>query len=404
MQIPRFLLALACAALPALGLAAADPVYTLAMPAAVSTGGDVTVELILLNPTASPIPDRAPVELAGRLVSEGKSWPVVLREKASEPPASVPAGGFVRRNYVFSLPADVNRRAVLELEQPTTLRAVVDVAESVATAPTGTAAQSHATTGSSRPGLVPRAAASHIERTFREHFEPHEPVYFIYGPEHPGAKFQLSFKYRIFGDSTSDQPETTRNSLQFGYTQRSLWDITANSAPFVDTSYMPELFYEHLAPEPEGKPEPFTWLGFQTGFQHESNGKDGANSRSLNILYLRPAVALGELGGWRVIFAPRFFSYILDMSDNSDLNKYRGYTEARVVFGRNDGPELTFSGRIGTGWDHFTYQLDLSYPLRFHSGGFASYFLLQYFNGYGESLIHYTDRSEVLRAGFSFVR
>lgn len=385
-----------------------EPVLTLATPAPVKAPGDpAVVDLLILNPSASELRYTPPAEIPGRLVAGSMSRPVVLRQSAGGNVGTVPAGSFARVRYEVVLPDDATQRWILELDQPAALRAVIDrspgAAVATAAAAEGAKPPVHAA-GDGRPGLVPRAAASHIERTFREHFEPHEPVYFIYGPDHPGAKFQLSFKYRILGDSTADEPATTRNSLQFGYTQRSLWDITANSSPFVDTSYMPEIFYEHLAPENEGDPTPFTWLGFQTGYQHESNGKDGMNSRSLNTIFLRPALALGNLGGWRMIFAPRIYSYILDMSDNSDLNKYRGYAEAALVFGRNDGPELTLKGRLGTGWDHATYEVDLTYPLRFHSGGFATYLLIQYFNGYGESLIHYSERSEVLRAGFSFVR
>jgi len=63
-----------------------------------------------------------------------------------------------------------------------------------------------------------------IERTVAGRFSTHEPIYFIYGPDAPGAKFQFSFKYRLLSDSGilgSGVP--TLRGLHLAYTQRSLW-------------------------------------------------------------------------------------------------------------------------------------------------------------------------------------
>ena len=113
-------------------------------------------------------------------------------------------------------------------------------------------------------------------------------------------------------------------------------------------------------------------------------------------------LGVGPVSGWRVILAPRIFSYVFDLSDNTEIKKYRGYGEMRLLIGKNDGPELALTGRTGSGWDYTTYQADLTIPLRSKTSNFASYFLLQYFDGYGESLLTYRGKSSVLRAGFSF--
>ena len=65
---------------------------------------------------------------------------------------------------------------------------------------------------------------------------------------------------------------------------------------------------------------------------------------------------------------------------------------------------LSYAGRAGRDFDRFSTQLDLSVPVRFRLFDFATYFLVQYFNGYGESLRSYETKSETVRAGFSFVR
>jgi phospholipase A1/A2 len=49
-------------------------------------------------------------------------------------------------------------------------------------------------------------------------------------------------------------------------------------------------------------------------------------------------------------------------------------------------------------------QLDLSIPIRIESIGFGTYLLIQYFDGYGESLRSYNERSSALRIGFALVR
>jgi phospholipase A1/A2 len=261
-------------------------------------------------------------------------------------------------------------------------------------------------TASAQPSAavsVLQPAAAKFERTFTGHLGPHEPIYFIYGPDAPAAKFQFSFKYKIltFGEATSQRIPST---LQFAFSQRSLWDITGTSSPFYDTSYMPELFYESLAPASE-KSGGLTWLGFQAGYKHESNGRAGPVSRSLNTLFVQPVFSVGTLEGWHLVVAPKLFTYIGGLGDNSDLKDYRGYGQLRLVIGRTtSGPSLMYTGIVGQHWSHLSNQFDLTVPVRTRLLDFETYLLVQYFNGYGESLLSYRDKSETIRAGFSLVR
>lgn len=250
------------------------------------------------------------------------------------------------------------------------------------------------------PVLQP--AAAEFERTFVGRLSAHEPIYFIYGADAPAAKFQFSFKYKIlqFGEATAQQLPAT---LQFAFTQRSLWDMAASSSPFYDTSYMPELFYESLAPLP-AETGGYIWLGWQAGYKHESNGRADPDSRSLNTLFVRPVFAFGALDGWRLVVVPSIFTYFGGLSDNKDLTDYRGYGQLRLVFGKNSGPSLMYTGNAGRRWNHLTTQLDFTVPVRTHLLDFETYLLVQYFNGYGESLLSYREKSETVRVGFSLVR
>src|SRR3546814_19275315 len=66
-----------------------------------------------------------------------------------------------------------------------------------------------------------------------------EPVYFDIGSKgDTNARFQLSFKYRLFNPTDPLHPEFIDN-LYLGYTQTSLWDLEGDSMPFIDTTYNP---------------------------------------------------------------------------------------------------------------------------------------------------------------------
>jgi phospholipase A1/A2 len=102
---------------------------------------------------------------------------------------------------------------------------------------------------------------------------------------------------------------------------------------------------------------------------------------------------------------PRVWTYLGDLTDNSDIAEYRGYGDLRAVIGWKRGPQLSAIGRIGKDGDHETLQLDFTYPLMgFFPRSFSLYLHVQYFTGYGESLVRYNQRESSLRAGFSLTR
>lgn len=385
--------------LPATPLRAAF--VTLGAPTSeVAAGGSVHVELLVLNPSRQSISYALPIQLDGRLIKGNHVWLVSLQGGSGD--VIVPPEGFVRLPLVFALPIDATGRLVLELSQPATVRAVVDVGVTPSDPvpkPDPDAAVAEFT------GALPSLrAANRLKRYYADHFSAHEPMYFVFGGEKPAAKFQLSMKYRILDDAG---PLAVRypalKGLHFAYTQRSLWDITAASSPFYDTSYMPELLFESLADD-TGTHGGFSWLGYQAAFQHESNGRDGAGSRSMNTFYIRPMMVFGDPEGWRLILRPKFFVYLSSLGDNGDIKNYRGYSELRAIFGRNNRLSISVTGRIGQHFDKGSVQLDVSYPTEFLTGNFAMYLLAQYWNGYGESLLHYDEHSSTFRAGFSLAR
>lgn len=230
-----------------------------------------------------------------------------------------------------------------------------------------------------------------------------EPIYFLAGSSQErgaDARFQISFKYRPFEPQGSvAKAYPFLSNLYFAYTQNTVWDLGSESSPFRDTSYKPSLFYRWVG---QGRGLlPDEW---RAGLEHESNGQGGIDSRSLNIAFLRPSWHLDLANGRRLTFFPKIYHY-LDKDENTDIQRYRGYVDWQLRYGRDDGLMLTGLYRQGTG-GFATGQLDLSYPLSDRVlSRMGTFVHLQLFSGYGETLLDYNrDRDTQLRLGISVTR
>lgn len=215
----------------------------------------------------------------------------------------------------------------------------------------------------------------------------HEPAYFSLGTRGgANAKFQLSFKYRIF-DSLWDTGIT--DHIYFGYTQTSIWDLETGSAPFRDTSYRPSLFYYRNDVAALGAR---ARLGLQGGAEHESNGKSGADSRSINTLFVRPVLLVGDLSKKHWTIAPKVWAY-LDKSDNPDIADYRGYFDLLVKYGNENSWFVSSNLRKGARAGYGSMQLDGAYALTTsRQGRVGTYLHVQYFNGWGENILDYDKK------------
>ena len=284
----------------------------------------------------------------------------------------------------------------------------------------------HDDTGAAtQPGFdvndAPRVEASTAE-FLSNRFRAHEPIYFVAGPLNPNSKFQISLKYQLFGD-TGDVARLVPPASDFyvAYSQTSFWDIGGDSSPFFDSSYRPEFLYQIGPRDPAEWMPGVTRFDLQAGLRHESNGKAGADSRSLNIAYAGPIFTFGDPGyagaprgdgndvettsGFFVAVAPRVWTYLTDMGDNPDIYQYRGYGDIRLVAGWRGGFQAAFTGRIGNDFDKGSLQIDLTYPLeKLAVRDLGMYLHGQFFTGYGESLLEYDQSNTSFRLGVSLVR
>lgn len=367
----------------------------------VSTGGPVSVWLAVLNGADRATPYSFPAMLDGRIRAGGVEHviPARLRDAAAAD-AVIPAGGYARREYVLTIPAD--------LEGPMTF-SVPGLAANAVGFEARRAERVAKTEGVAREEAPSASVAKSDEAGpvdfFKKHFFGYEPLYFIAGTEPPNAKFQISFKYQILNqDGWLAQRFPALTGLYLAYTQTSLWDWSAASAPFLDSSYKPEAFYAMEAVR-RGSWAKWFRLDLQGGVQHESNGKAGQDSRSLNIAYVQPTAVFGTADGFQFTLAPRVWTYLSSLSDNADLKDYRGYQSVRATLGWAKGPQLSAIGRLGDDANRGSVQLDLSYPMMwFFDRSFSLYLHAQYFYGYGESLLQYNQLGSAFRLGFSLYR
>jgi hypothetical protein len=227
-----------------------------------------------------------------------------------------------------------------------------------------------------------------------------EPMYFVAGIRGGvTARFQLSFKYRLFDTFAGyGHQQPWLSGIYFGYTQNSLWDLETESRAFRDTSYRPSFFWRWQRTDER------TFLdGVRAGIEHESNGGAGERSRSINILFVRPEWIWRLADGGSVEFTPKAYSYI-ERSDNTDIDDYRGHVDWRLRYDSGGNWIATSVVRYGDS-GRASFLLDLSRRTRdVKFGPVSGYLHVQFFAGYGESILDYNvKRKSQLRFGFAIV-
>jgi phospholipase A1/A2 len=192
------------------------------------------------------------------------------------------------------------------------------------------------------------------------------------------TSFQISFKKDVVKNISP-----IGFSIGIAYTQTIWWQLYAPSCPVRTTNYGPEIYFDFPFNREPGNAGIFCH-GIKFAVAHKSNGQDGDNSRSWNWLYLESPISIG-----RFLFIPRvWWSYvgIIDPFSVREIQRYMGICDLTIVSHWNNHV-LRVYGRSNLDFKNFkgALRVDYSYPIA--ATGF--YFYLQYFLGYGESLIDY---------------
>ena len=402
--------ALTLAAALALATALSTPAFaqegieTLIGQVAADAGGGAQVDVRLLNTGTAAATATLPETEEARLAHAGAigtGRPVILHRDPSGPAApTIAPGSFVSARYTLAADGFENG-ALLSVPtwggQSVTLAAAPSVAAPDSAPQVAVAAQTP-------PPVPPTPPPSDrtVGNAFLANLSANEPIYAVYGPgTDDEARIQLSFRYQLFGSRAREGGKSLGDGLYFAYTQRMFWDLGAKSSPFRNIDFQPEVFY--VTP-PRALSDAAT-VSAQIGMRHESNGRDGEFSRSLNTVYVAPMAAFSLGGDVRLTVAPRAWFYAGELSDNPDIRRYRGNTGLFFEIGQENGLRLSSSSRFNLGSGKGAISADLSYPLRRLLGGGPDFYLFaQSFTGYGENLLDYNKRVSRLRLGVALVR
>lgn len=206
------------------------------------------------------------------------------------------------------------------------------------------------------------------------------------------AQFQLSIKFPLLVGMYDDTFD-----IYAAYTNRSFWQVYyEDSSPFRETNHEPELWMQ-FHPNWDFFGFTNTWNSF--GFNHQSNGRGGVLSRSWNRLY---AWLTFERGNLAFSIKPWYrLPENEENDDNPDITDYLGHYElsASYAWGKHVFSVMS-RNNLESGFSKGAIQLSWSFPL----GGWPylrGY--VQYFNGYGRSLIDYNQHANTIGVGFSLI-
>jgi len=241
-------------------------------------------------------------------------------------------------------------------------------------------------------GITRQSVDSIIEKA--PAFSIHKDNYFISGiplnedinKSTADAKYQISFKQLM-----------TRNTLPWDtylfltYTQKAFWNIYENSSPFQEINFNPSIGF--------GKPvynKDKKLVGLASlMFEHESNGRDSIFSRSWNSVNLEYSLMLNpKLKLTAEAWVPLGYK-----GGNPDLIDYIGLAEVNLeydIIPKRFIAELMLRKGLESDWKG-AYRARIFYrPFKMSN----QYFMLEWFNGYAESLINYTEHVNMIRVGY----
>ncbi|HTJ99392.1 MAG TPA: phospholipase A [Bordetella sp.] len=392
--------------------------------ASAAPGTTVHVQAVYFNDTEAGGRWRPPSNLVLQWRSQsGAVVRSLARADSDDLDINVPVNNFARMSWSAVVPANATGLQAVSIEGEPALMALDATGISAIAGKPADVPVVDARTGKALPaaevaatGVSPEAGPAPTEEastptpmatgnpTFdrlRAGLSEYQPMYFdLRTRDRTTAKFQFSFKYRLFTPDRGEQPGFL-DHLYLGYTQTSVWDLQGESRPFIDTTFNPSLFW---LSDKMWQSKNNDWsLGLASGVEHASNGKAGDDSRSVNDVFVQPALNYRLDGGSTLSFAPRIKGYFALANENSDYTDYTGWVDYHLKWAQDNGLVASVMYRQGAS-SRRTTQLDLAWPLKRTFLNMNGYLHLQYFNGYGDTLLGYNQRqSSQIGIGLSLV-
>ena len=203
------------------------------------------------------------------------------------------------------------------------------------------------------------------------------------------AKFQISLKFIAAENVMIDGL-----NINVAFTAVSWWQTynDAISAPFRETNYEPELIFSYN--------KPWSVLGLDIkhsyiSINHQSNGQAGLLSRSWNriiggLAFNHDNIVWSTTAWGRLPEDDKEDTNDPSGDDNPNIEKYMGYGQLGAVWKlpRTHNLDIKLRNNLRSE-NKGAVELGWSFPLTNHLRGY-----MQYFNGYGESLIDYDHSTE----------
>lgn len=209
------------------------------------------------------------------------------------------------------------------------------------------------------------------------------------GPQAPSrtnsdVKFQVSIAQRL-----------TKSTLPFNtylflfYSQKCMWNIYEESLPMRDLNFNPGIgLAKHLFVKNR-------YIGKVTLLvEHESNGRDGVDSRSWNKISLAGNIFIDP----NFMIHGKVWIPIIDGMNNKDILDYSGIYQTGMTYttpNKRFGFGLTLIKRRG--W-RLSYNTIWEFNYRVFKKD-NQFLFVQYYNGYGENLLDYNKFHSRLRVG-----
>lgn len=217
-------------------------------------------------------------------------------------------------------------------------------------------------------------------------------------------RIQVSARTKVAQGLLTGPRSSGKDSLWFGYTQQSYWQLFHGgiSRPFRSTDHEPEVFYVY----PTDAPLPWggRWRYSGVGLVHQSNGESNPLSRSWNRWYVMTGAEWRS--GWQLhLKAWKRVAESAENDDNPGIQDFVGRGEARLLWNVNDQHILGLTVRGTPGRGRGSGRLEWLRTLgEGWNGGKSNLRLhVQLFSGYGDSLLDYNYKRTALSVGLSLL-
>ena len=213
------------------------------------------------------------------------------------------------------------------------------------------------------------------------------------------ARIQLSARVKVARNLLTRGDALRQDSLWVGYTQQSYWQFFSGSIsrPFRTTDYEPEVMYVYPVDYSLG-PVRLRYAG--TALSHQSNGRTLPQSRSWNRAQLLGGLEIGKTFSLEARLWTRFGE--TDNDDNPDIVHFLGRGELAGTWTPDNLNTFVATVRGGEGSLRLDYFRALGRGNR--AGGLNDLRLhIGLFSGYGDSLLDYNRKRNVLSVGLALV-